>query len=181
MWLRLRILGQPGHVLAAAGPGAHAILAAGEYITVLQALTAEINEEAKHHPWFGAVESPVKFNPGKIQGGDWLGSVSSWCELECRLSVLPGHALPNVRARVMAAVEACANQLDAMRPVLTWIGFQADGHVFELGTAAEAVLARVHEVVMGAALKGVSMTAMSDTRLYDLYYGIQPLCYGANA
>lgn len=181
VWFRLRILGQPGHVLASAAPGAHAILAAGDYIAALQALTAEINAEAKSHRYFGPIESPVKFNPGKIRGGDWLGSVPSWCELECRLSVLPGHALPDVRARVTAAVAACAQRLGTAVPVLTWIGFQADGHVFEPGTDAEAALARVHESVVGGKLEPVSLTATSDTRFYDLYYGIPALCYGGHA
>ncbi|MFY7850897.1 MAG: ArgE/DapE family deacylase [Brevundimonas sp.] len=181
VWFRLRILGQPGHVLAAAAPGAHAILAAGDYIAALQRLTAEINVEARKHAYFGSIETPVKFNPGKIRGGDWLGSVPSWCELECRLSVLPGQTLPDVRARVAAAVAGCAEQLGTSVPVLTWIGFQADGHVFEPGTEAEATLARVHESVVGGPLEPVSLTATSDTRIYDLYYGIPALCYGGNA
>lgn len=178
VWFRLRILGQPGHVLASAATGAHAILAATDYIAALQALTAKINREAKAHPYFGTIENPVKFNPGKIRGGDWLGSVPSWCELECRLSVLPGHALPDVRARVIDAVAACAARMGAATPTLTWIGFQADGHVFRPGTEAEAVLAQVHEAIMGDPLEDVCLTATSDTRFYDLYYGIPALCYG---
>ncbi len=181
VWFRLRILGQPGHVLASAAPGAHAILAAGDYIATLQGLTAEINAEARSHPYFGPIESPVKFNPGKIRGGDWLGSVPSWCELECRLSVLPGQTLADVRARVTAAVAGCAERLGTSVPVLTWIGFQADGHVFEPGTEAEATLTRVHESVVGGPLEPVSLTATSDTRIYDLYYGIPAVCYGGYA
>jgi len=178
VWFRLRILGQPGHVLASASPGSHAIIAATAYIEALKELTAEINAEARSHPYFGTVPDPVKFNPGKIRGGDWLGSVPSWCELECRLSVLPGHSLPEVRERVTAAVRQCAEKLEAAMPALTWIGFQADGHVFEPGTAAEALLAEVHQSVMGYPLEPLSMTATSDTRFYDLYYGIPALCYG---
>lgn len=181
VWFRLRILGQPGHALATAAPGAHAILAAFDYIEALKALTAQFNAEARSHPYFGPIENPVKFNPGKIKGGDWLGSVPSWCELECRLSVLPGHALPDVRARVTAAVRACAERLGAAVPVLTWIGFQADGHVFKPGTEAEAVLAKVHGAVTGTPLDSLSLTATSDTRFYDLYYGIPALCYGGHA
>lgn len=182
VWFRLRILGQPGHMMTgAASVGGHAILAAGQYIAALEELTAQINVEAKEHPHFGHVESPVKFNPGKIHGGDWLGSVPSWCELDCRLSVLPGDSLPDVRARVTATVEACAERLGTAAPELTWIGFQADGHVFEPGTDAEAVLAEVHEEVTGSPLESFAMTATSDTRFYDLYYDIPALCYGANA
>lgn len=181
VWFRLRILGRPGHILAGATPGAHAILAATSYIEALKTLTAEINAGAKDHPYFGAIQDPVKFNPGKIRGGEWLGSVPSWCEVECRLSVLPGHSLPDVRERVINAVKACAQALDADAPTLTWIGFQADGHVFEPGTEAEGILARIHEETMGYPLEPLSMTATSDTRFYDLYYGIPALCYGGMA
>lgn len=181
VWFRLRILGRPGHVFAGASTGSHAILAAMAYIEALKGLTAEINAEAVTHPYFGAITDPVKFNPGKIRGGDWLGSVPSWCELECRLSVLPGHSLPQVRERVSAAVRRCAATLEAEMPALSWIGFQADGHVFAPGTAAEALLADIHAEVLGTALEPLSMTATSDTRFYDLYYGIPALCYGGNA
>lgn len=181
VWFRLRILGQPGHMMTgAASVGGHAILAAGAYIAALQALTNEINLGARAHPQFGPIDNPVKFNPGKIRGGDWLGSVPSWCELDCRLSVLPGDALPDVRARIAAAVAACADKLGARVPVLSWIGFQADGHVFAPGTSAEATLAEQHRAVMGTPLETVAMTATSDTRFYDLYYGIPALCYGGH-
>ncbi|MFT4185424.1 MAG: ArgE/DapE family deacylase [Rhizobium sp.] len=179
VWFRLRILGQPVHVLQAQA-GANAILFAYDYISALQRLTAEINEEAKSHEWFGHIENPVKFNPGKIKGGDWLGSVPSSCELECRLSVLPGHALADVRARVIAAIEGCSRELGiANIPAIAWIGFQAEGHVFYPGTEAEATLARVHETVIGKPLEVFSQTATSDTRQYDLYYNIPTLCYGS--
>ena len=116
VWFRLRILGRPGHVLASASTGSHAILAATAYIEALKGLTAEINAEAVTHPYFGAIADPVKFNPGKIRGGDWLGSVPSWCELECRLSVLPGHSLAQVRERVTEAVRRCAAAVTARHP-----------------------------------------------------------------
>ncbi|MBZ9938170.1 ArgE/DapE family deacylase [Mesorhizobium sp. BR1-1-16] len=178
VWFRLRILGKPVHVLQAQA-GASAILATYDYITALQALTARINERARSHPWFGHIENPVKFSCGKIRGGDWLGSVPAWCEIECRLSVLPGDSLPDMRAWVLETVADCAERLGAdAPPALTWIGFQADGHVFEPGSEAEAVLERVHEAVFATPLERFSMTATSDTRQYDLYYGIPTLCYG---
>lgn len=179
VWVRARILGKPGHVMAF-DPAANANLAAYEYVQDLVALTAEINREAQDHPWFGHITDPVKFSLGKIRGGDWLGSVPSWCEIECRLSVLPGHPLPEVRARVAACLQATADRLGTAHPEISWIGFQADGHVFEPGSAAEAVLARSHEEVMGTALESFSQTATSDTRQYDLYYGIPTLCYGGH-
>ncbi|MDQ1184050.1 ArgE/DapE family deacylase [Agrobacterium larrymoorei] len=178
VWFRLRILGKPGHVLNF-NRASNAILAAYKYVEDLEKLTKEVNGEAKNHPWFSHIDNPVKFSLGKIRGGDWLGSVPSWCEIECRLSVLPGHPLHEVRQRILNRVEETAKRLGADRvPEHTWIGFQADGHVFEPGSEAEAVLARSHRTVFGSELESFSMTATSDTRQYNLYYDIPALCYG---
>lgn len=177
VWFRARILGRPGHVLAA-DQADNAIMASREYVDDLLRLTAEINEEAKSHAWFGHIEDPVKFNLGKIRGGDWLGSVPSWCEIECRLSVLPGHANSDMRRWIAERIAATAARLGHVPPEVTFIGFQAEGHVFAPGTDAEAVLGRCHQMVMGSDLESFSMTATSDTRNYDLYYGIPTLCYG---
>lgn len=179
VWFRVRILGKPVHVLQAQA-GASAILTAYDYIAALQGLTARINERARSHPWFGHIENPVKFSCGKIRGGDWLGSVPAWCEIECRLSVLPGDALPDMRNWVLHAIRECSEKLGGTTPpVVTWIGFQADGHVFEPGSDAEAVLEQAHQSIFGTKLETFSQTATSDTRQYDLYYGIPTLCYGS--
>ena len=179
VWVRVRLFGKPGHVLGTVSDDASATLSAYEYVQDLRVLTAEINAEAKDHPYFGHIENPVKFSLGKIRGGDWLGSVPSWAEIECRISVLPGITLPEMRARVTERVQATAKRLEAaVEPVITWIGFQADGHVFEPGSEAEATLERVHKSVHGTELETFSQTATSDTRQYDLYYDIPTLCYG---
>ncbi len=181
VWVRARVFGKPGHVLATVDDNANANLAAYEYVTDLRALTAEINQGARDHPWFGHIDNPVKFSLGKIRGGDWLGSVPSWCEIECRISVLPGTPLPEMRAEVTACIMETARRIGApIEPVISWIGFQADGHVFEPGSDAEAVLAAAHEAVHGTPLETFSLTATSDTRQYDLYYGIPTLCYGGH-
>ncbi|MCR9135141.1 MAG: ArgE/DapE family deacylase [Alphaproteobacteria bacterium] len=177
VWFRVRILGRPGHVLAA-DQAANAIMASRDYVDDLLDLTAQINKEAKTHEWFGHIEDPVKFNLGKVRGGDWLGSVPSWCEIECRLSVLPGHANSDIRRRIADRISATAARLGHTHTDITWIGFQAEGHVFAPGTEAETVLGQCHKMVIGTDLESFSMTATSDTRNYDLYYGIPTLCYG---
>ncbi|WP_205758680.1 hypothetical protein, partial [Lactobacillus crispatus] len=57
-------------------------------------------------------------------------------------------------------------------------GFQADAAVCEPGSAAEDVLASVHQVAFGAALEDRLSTAVNDTRYYGVDYGIPALCYG---
>jgi acetylornithine deacetylase len=180
LWFRLRVRGVPVHV-AVAQSGTNAILAALHLIQALQAHTAELNRAATAHRWYATVPDPIKFNPGIIRGGDWASSTAAWCEVDCRIGLLPGTDV----ADAMAGVERCiaeAARGDAFlannHPEVTWHGFQADGYVLEPGTEAERVLAEAHRAVHGGAMPERRSTAVNDTRFYGLYFGIPGLCYG---
>jgi acetylornithine deacetylase len=73
LWFRLKLRGEPVHV-AVAQQGSNAIMSAYVLIQALARLTETLNEKAKAHPWFGSVPDPIKFNPGKVVGGDWASS-----------------------------------------------------------------------------------------------------------
>jgi acetylornithine deacetylase len=180
MWFRLRVRGVPVHV-ARAQTGTNAIMSAYALIQEIYRLTAEINEGAKTHPWFRHVPNPVKFNPGIIRGGDWGSSTPAWCEVDCRIGLLPGTSLETARQQVLDAVARAAKADGFMAnnpPEVIWNGFQADGYVLEPGSDAEAVLRSVHRQVFGEELKEHSSTGVADSRMYGLYYGIPGICYG---
>jgi acetylornithine deacetylase len=180
MWFRLRVRGIPVHV-ATADTGTNAILSAYVLIQALQALTEQWNERAKTHPLFGALVNPIKFNPGVIRGGDWGSSTPAWCEVDCRIGLLPGEDLAAARGRVTECVAEAAKGdafLANNPPEVIWNGFQADGYVLEPGSEAEAVLGSVHAAVTGKAMEARLSTAVNDTRFYGLYYGMPALCYG---
>ncbi len=179
VWFRLRILGRPGHVPGeridrlARHPRRHRLHRGAE--------DADRRDQCRR-------QGPSLFRPdpgsGEVQPRQdpRRRLVSARCRpganLECRLSRASATAC---RKCASASPPPCANaprRLDADMPALTWIGFQADGHVFKPGTEAEALLTEIHETVIGAPLEPLSMTATSDTRFYDLYYGIPALCYG---
>ena len=107
MWFRLRVRGVPVHV-ARAQSGTNAILAAYALIQEIQKLTAEINRRAQTNKWFKDVADPVKFNPGIIRGGDWGSSTPAWCEVDCRIGLLPGTTLETARQQVQDAVARAA-------------------------------------------------------------------------
>jgi acetylornithine deacetylase len=180
MWFRLRVRGVPVHV-ARAQTGTNAIMSAYALVQEIYKLTAEINEGAKTHPWFKDIPNPVKFNPGVIRGGDWGSSTPAWCEVDCRIGLLPGTALETARNQVLDAVARAAKGDAFMAnnpPEVIWNGFQADGYVLEPGTEAEAVLAKAHEQVFGTKLEPRNSTGVADSRMYGLYYGIPGICYG---
>ncbi|MGI4952470.1 MAG: ArgE/DapE family deacylase [Janthinobacterium lividum] len=180
MWFRLRVRGIPVHVMQSQA-GTNAILSAFHLIQALQAHTARLNAAAKADPWFGGISDPIKFNPGVIRGGDWASSTPAWCEVDCRISLLPGWSLEEQRRGILDCVSAAAradNFLANNPPEVEWNGFQADGYVLEPGTDAERALAAAHEQAFGAPMQARTSTAVNDTRFYGLYHRMPALCYG---
>ena len=180
MWFRLRVRGIPVHV-AQAQSGTNAIMSAFQLVQALQAYTVTLNQAAKTDKWFGAIPDPIKFNPGVIRGGDWASSTPAWCEVDCRIGLLPGTSLEDARAGVAKCVVDAARADGFMAnnpPDLIWNGFQADGYVLEPGSEAEAVLAAAHSQVFGTAMEERRSTAVNDTRFYGLYHRMPALCYG---
>lgn len=180
LWFRIRVRGVPVHV-AQAQTGTNAILSALHIIQALQQHTKVVNEAAKSDRWYAQIQDPIKFNPGIIRGGDWASSTPSWCEVDCRIGLLPSTEVKDA----MAAVERCIQESRAgdtflanNPPEVTWHGFQADGFVQEPGTEAEAILGAVHQSVFGEAMQERITTAVNDTRYYGRYYDMPALCYG---
>jgi acetylornithine deacetylase len=180
IWFRLRVRGTPVHV-AYSETGTNAILSAMHLVRAFQAHTEQLNIKARSNKWFGAIKNPIKFNVGIIKGGDWASSTPAWCELDCRLGLLPG----STPAEAMKGIEQCLAEaqkndsfLSSNPAELVWSGFQADPSICEPGSAAEAALAAVHERVFEKKLEDRMSTAVNDTRYYAVDYGIPALCYG---
>lgn len=181
LWFKLRVRGRPVHV-AVAGEGSNAIMVAYDMIGALKGLEAEWNERAAHDPVYADVHHPLNFNAGKIKGGDWASSVPAWCDVDCRMGVLPGWDLATAKREIEAKVAEAARAhpfLGNNPPEVIWNGFQAEGYV--LGEDAEdglAAISAAHAEVLGGTPPERKMTALTDTRFYGLYYGIPAFCYG---
>lgn len=185
LWFKLQVRGRPTHV-ATAGEGSNAIMAAYDMIRALQGLEAEWNDRAASDPHYRNVNHPLNFNPGKIKGGDWASSVPAWCDVDCRIGLLPGWDLDDCKREIAACVAAAARThpfLGNSPPEIVWNGFQAEGWVLEDADAEVALLAEVMRDVMGPQAKLVerSMTGLTDTRFYDYFGHIPALCFGPKA
>jgi acetylornithine deacetylase len=181
MWFRLHIRGRPVHV-SQSETGTNAILSAFGLIEALRGHTRELNERVKRDPWFSRIPNPIKFNPGKIAGGDWASSTPAWCEVDCRIAVLPGMPLAQFREELTGVVMAAARQdpfLADNPPQIIWNGFQADDYVLEPGSAFESAVRAAHARVHGEGAGEVILPAVTDCRFYGRYYGIPSLSYGA--
>jgi acetylornithine deacetylase len=182
MWFRLRITGKPAHV-GQSEQGTNAILSAYGLIEALRGHTRDLNTRAARDPVFSKVPNPVKFNPGKIAGGDWASSTPAWCEVDCRIAVLPGMTLAAFREELTGVIHAAARQdpfLADNPPQVIWNGFQADPYVLEPSSAFESTVRAAHAAVVGGEPGEVILPAVTDCRFYGRYYDIPSLCYGAS-
>ncbi|MBY0338773.1 MAG: ArgE/DapE family deacylase [Acetobacteraceae bacterium] len=180
LWFRLRVRGVPVHV-AVAQSGSNAIMSAYHLIQALQEHTRQANVAAREHPWYREVPDPIKFNPGVIRGGDWASSTPAWCEVDCRIGLLPGQEVAEVQRGIERAVAEAARAdgfLANNPPEVLWNGFLADGFVLEPGSEAEGVLANAHRQAFGTDMGARITTAVNDTRFYGLYFDMPALCYG---
>ncbi len=126
IWFRLKVRGHPVHVFEA-GSGSNAITAAYHLIQALEKLEAEWNERAKSDRHFKAVTHPINFNPGIIKGGDWASSVPAWCDVDCRIAILPGWSVADCQAEILGLRlrrrRAIIASSPIIRPSVDWSGF----------------------------------------------------------
>jgi acetylornithine deacetylase len=182
IWFRLKVRGHPVHVFEA-GSGANAITAAYHLISALQQLEARWNERAKADRHFKTFNNAINFNPGIIKGGDWASSVPAWCDVDCRIAILPGWSVSEAQEEIRACVAAAARDhrfLSNNPPVLEWSGFLSEGYELKDSAEAESTFGKAYGAVYGGDVQDLVFTALTDTRFYGLNYNIPSLCFGAS-
>ncbi len=182
IWFRVRVRGYPVHV-ATAGSGSNAITAAYHLIGALEKLEEEWNRRAASDPHFKTLAHPINFNPGIIKGGDWASSVSAWCDVDCRIAVLPGWSIADHQAEILACVAAASRDhrfLSNNPPQVEWSGFLSEGYELTNSAEPEAAFGKAYDAVYGGATPDLVFTALTDTRFYGLNYNIPSLCFGAS-
>ncbi|MCG6204418.1 ArgE/DapE family deacylase [Rhodopseudomonas sp. HC1] len=182
IWFRLKVRGHPVHV-ATAGSGSNAITAAYHLIEALGTLEAEWNRRAASDTHFKTLTHPINFNPGIIRGGDWASSVPAWCDVDCRIAVLPGWSIADHQAEILACVAAASRDhrfLSNNPPQVEWSGFLSEGYELTNSAEPEAAFGKAYDAVYGGATPDLVFTALTDTRFYGLNYNIPSLCFGAS-
>ena len=182
IWFRLKVRGHPVHVFEA-GSGSNAITAAYHLIQSLEQLESAWNERAKSDRHFGAVTHPINLNPGIIKGGDWASSVPAWCDVDCRIAILPGWSVGECQEEIVKHVAAASrnHRFLANNPAsVEWCGFLSEGYELKDSAEAEAAFANAYGAVYGGAVPELAFTALTDTRLYGLNHNIPSLCFGAS-
>jgi acetylornithine deacetylase len=182
IWFRLKVRGFPAHVFEA-GIGSNAIVAAYDLIHAVQQLEIEWNKRAESSPHFDKMNHPINFNPGIIKGGDWASSVPAWCDVDCRIAILPGWSVKDAQAEILACINNAARNhkfLSNNPPQVEWSGYLSEGYELTNSEAPEAAFAKAFDAVYGGGKpEDLVFTALTDTRFYGLNYDIPSLCFGA--
>lgn len=179
-WARIVVRGAPAHPRAAAS-GASAILSAYRLIGELMALADSWSGEKHRHRHFEAVDHPINFNVGRIEGGDWTSSVPAECTFHLRIAIYPGddHEARKRDIEACLARAAATGLCDADAPPrIEWYGNSRSGYVLEPGSEAEAVLARAHRRAFGQDLESLVTPGGLDGGFFVIWDGIPCLTYG---
>jgi acetylornithine deacetylase len=181
VWFRYVIEGNPEHASGFQTNSANIIEKAFHIWEGLKQLEREWNVRARSDPHFHRHPHPLRFNLGKISGGDWPSSAPSSCTVEARCAVLPGWDLAVARAELVDAVA----RICRADPVLSnapasvdFHGFMAEGYVLRDAEAQERVLAAAHARVFGEAMHEHVTPAATDGRFFGLYQETPALVYG---
>ena len=183
MWLSVEVFGKPAHVLNAA-QGINAIEAAFALWRGLQSLEARWNEPGNRHPAFARLDHPIRFNLGKINGGEWASSVPTRCVMELRCAFYPGVPAAQARAAIEARLAETINRDPALAGIkhrVRYAGFQAEGFVLDSTAPLLTALAAAHARVMNNDAEWFASSATTDARAFNLYGGIPATCYGPEA
>lgn len=98
------MVGRSVHMGEAAS-GVSAIEGAVAMMASLRELEGVLLQQARSHDAFARWEWPLSLNIGKINGGEWSGTVPERCTLVGDLGFLPTHSLEDVEGLIR---EACA-------------------------------------------------------------------------
>lgn len=180
VWFQVRILGKTTHVLQT-GSGVNAIEKSWLVMQALRGLEKEANRHECIPPAYQDTTNPLNLNIGVINGGDWASTVAGECVTRFRFGLFPGESLPELRQKIEARIAEVAGAdpwLKEFPPQVEYIGFQAEGCVFDENGGFGTALANAHQSWRGSKPQKLHATCTTDIRFHNLYYNIPATCYG---
>ena len=171
LWFDVRLIGTASHT-AEKQRGRSAVELIGDALAALREVEDTLNRDAQ--PPFD-VSRPVFVNVGVVGAGVLPSIVAPDCRLRCRISLLPGHDLADVRRRVEEALAPIGSR----PPEVTWPGFVAPAYVLEHDAAVVGAMAAAAREVTGREPDRVAVLGAADARTYGLVAGVPTVLYGA--
>ncbi|MEK9769004.1 MAG: ArgE/DapE family deacylase [Betaproteobacteria bacterium] len=183
MWLQIEVTGKPAHVLNDTS-GINAIESAFQIWQHLKTLTTDWNDPARRHPAFAKTKNPIKFNLGKIQGGEWASSLPTKCRMDIRCGFFPDEEPDSVRAAIENHLTRSVKtdlRLEGVDYKISYAGFQSPGCVVDTTSQPIQTLASAHHDVLGKEVELFASAATTDVRTFEIYGKIPATCYGPEA
>jgi acetylornithine deacetylase len=181
IWFNVEVEGDPQHASGAFDAGANAIEKAYLIIQALKRLEIVWNVRKTESPHFCDHPHPIRFNLGKIEGGDWTSSVPARCSFDMRVAVYPDQKLADAKEEIERCVADAARGdpfLSNHMPKVTYNGFMAEGYVLANSEDVEDALRRSHVSVWQEPLLEHVTSAATDARFFGLYANIPAVVYG---
>lgn len=169
------LVGRSVHMGEAAS-GVSAIEGAVVMIDALRGLEALLLEQARAHDAFSRWEWPLSLNIGKINGGEWSGTVPERCTLVGDLGFLPSHSLADVEDLIrQTCVTAAARWPGGRHEVRFDRGLRNDACL----TAESALVVQEWAGIAGVPSSDVAAWNVScDARHYVHAMGVPTIVFG---
>jgi acetylornithine deacetylase len=157
------------------GRSAHAcvreegVSAIEKFIPVHDALIALERErnEGLDDPLYTRYETPYPINIGKVQGGNWPGSVAESLVFEGRIGVIVGERIEEARSHLEKAIEETASADPWLRghpPSVEWRGYQFEPASVSIDNPIVTTLSDAFDAATGEPPLVEGMTYASDMR-----------------
>lgn len=132
------------HMGSASGPPTSAIDLAILGIAALRRLETRMIADAAGDPLFEGWSRPLQINVGRIEGGEWHGSVPARCRIVGNCGFLPCHGLDGARSMLEETLAAVVADVPGAGVELRWPGLRNEAlagdpaHPFAAALAAAA-------------------------------------------
>ena len=183
MWLQIHVTGKPAHVLNDT-TGTNAIESAFKIWHHLKKLATTWNQNKSQHQPFSDHDAPIKFNLGKINGGEWASSLPTQCRMEVRCGFYPGEDPKDVRHAIESHLKNAVTDDKELANVsyqISYGGFQSPGCIVNVNDPFITLLSDTHHSVTGRQPELFASAATTDVRSFQLYGNIPSTCYGPEA
>jgi acetylornithine deacetylase len=185
LYFRVVVEGKSAHA-GRAHLGVNAAVEAAPIIAMLGAWDKE-RAETKHYEPFERSSLQVRrschLNVGVVRAGDWPSTVPGRCEIEVRLSFIPGETESGIKREIEARVSAISQNSAWLRehpPRVEYFGWHTEPWIQdEHHPFVQAFVRTVHAARGGTdpMPQVMGMTAGLDTRFAALY-GVPALAWG---
>jgi acetylornithine deacetylase len=187
LYFRVVVEGKSAHA-GRAHLGVNAAVEAAPIIAMLGAWDQE-RAETKHYEPFErsnpAARRSCHLNVGVVRAGDWPSTVPGKCEIEVRMSFIPGETEASVKQEIEARVHAISQAsawLQQHPPRIEYFGWHTEPWIQDEGHPFVQEFVQVVHATRGGSdpmPRVMGMTAGLDTRFAALY-GVPAFCWGPN-